>query len=193
MAPPELEPPTAVYDACVLYDSVQRDLLLQLHVEGAVRARWSRRILEEYLEHLTANRPDLGARVHHAPRAMAEAFPGSIIRSYEAFLGRVMLPDPKDDHVVAVALAARASVIVTANIRDFPAAVLAPPDIRTQKPDDFVVTLAGGDIAQVIQAVRTILGRLRRPPLSAEEYLVVLARHDLGQTASRIRDAGISI
>jgi len=148
MAPPELEPPTAVYDACVLYDSVQRDLLLQLHVEGAVRARWSRRILEEYLEHLTANRPDLGARVHHAPRAMAEAFPGSIIQSYEAFLGRVMLPDPKDDHVVAVALAARASVNVTANIRDFPAAVLAPHDIRTQKPDDFVVTLAGGDIAQ---------------------------------------------
>jgi hypothetical protein len=38
---------TVVLDACVLYSSAVRDLLLRLAIEGPLRVRWTETILDE--------------------------------------------------------------------------------------------------------------------------------------------------
>jgi predicted nucleic acid-binding protein len=41
-----------------------------------------------------------------------------------------VLPDPADRHVLAAAIRGRADVIVTMNLKDFPAGTLAPYGIE---------------------------------------------------------------
>lgn len=48
------------------------------------------------------------------------------------------LPDPEDDHVLAAAIAAQASVIVTDNLKDFPMRNLSPHEIEALSADDFI-------------------------------------------------------
>lgn len=42
----------AVYDACVLYPAPLRDLLMHLGLSGLYRARWTKRIHEEWMTSL---------------------------------------------------------------------------------------------------------------------------------------------
>ncbi|MFL6056271.1 MAG: hypothetical protein ACJ72W_25730 [Actinoallomurus sp.] len=48
-----------VYDANVLYGNTVRDLLIRIAQAGMVQAKWTHKILDEMLEHLAANRPDI--------------------------------------------------------------------------------------------------------------------------------------
>lgn len=69
-------PFAAVYDACVLYPSVTRDLLMRTALAGTVRARWSPMILEELPRNLLANRPDITSEQHaRMVDAMSRALP----------------------------------------------------------------------------------------------------------------------
>jgi hypothetical protein len=48
------------------------------------------------------------------------------VSGYEPLIEGLKLPDPDDRHVLAAAVKAGAQVIVTRNLRDFPAADLEP-------------------------------------------------------------------
>lgn len=50
---------TVVYDACVLYPALLRDVLLRIAEAGIVRARCTREILDECIRAIAENRPDL--------------------------------------------------------------------------------------------------------------------------------------
>jgi len=50
---------TVLYDACVLYPAPLRDLLLHLALTDLFRARWTDRILDEWIRSLLQDRPDL--------------------------------------------------------------------------------------------------------------------------------------
>ena len=54
--------PVVVYDACVLYPSTLRDLLIRLAQAGLVQAKWTDAILDETFRGLSRDRPDLDAR-----------------------------------------------------------------------------------------------------------------------------------
>ena len=61
---------------------------------------------------------------------MAAYFPDARVTSYEELIGS-MTNHPKDRHVLAAAVAGRADMLVTENLKDFPpAAVAAPRDHR---------------------------------------------------------------
>lgn len=55
---------------------------------------------------------------------MDRAFPDACIEGWERRVGQVVLPDPDDRHVVAVAIEGDCDCIVTYNRRDFPEACL---------------------------------------------------------------------
>ena len=116
-----MSPTLAVYDACVLYPAPLRDLLVPLATEGLVHARWSDRIHDEWTRNLLANRPDLtAARVRRTRDLMNQHVRDSLVTGYESLIAQLALPDPDDCHVLAAALRARATLIVTFNSADFP-------------------------------------------------------------------------
>lgn len=130
---------TVIYDANVLYPSTLRDVLIRLGQRRVVRARWTEQILDEVFRNLLTNRPDLDPeRLARTRELMNRAIRDVLVTEYENFVDTLDLPDPDDRHVLAAAIKAGASVIVTQNLRDFPEAALAAHDVRAVHPDQFL-------------------------------------------------------
>jgi hypothetical protein len=89
--------------------------------------------------------------------------------------------------VLAAAIRARAQVIVTANLADFPAAVLARWDIDPKSPDDFILDQIHLDRASVFGAVQRIADSWRQPPGTTDDVLVSLERQGLIESVARLR------
>jgi predicted nucleic acid-binding protein len=177
-----------VYDACVLYPAGVRDLLLRLAHAALVRARWTDEILDEVFRNLLADRTDLSpeklARTRHLMRTR---IPDCLVTGYEALVGGLTLPDPQDRHVLAAAIRCGAQVLVTSNLKDFPAAALAPYGIEAKDPDDFVLDLLDLDEVAVADVVRAWVTALKDPPIPLPELLRGLSRRGFVRTAQRLR------
>lgn len=119
---------TVMLDACVLYPAPLRDLLMQLTAADLFRARWSHQIHSEWMRNLLANRPDLKqADLERVRDLMNLHARDSLVSGYETLIELIQnCPDPDDRHVIAAAYHAQADAIVTFNLKDFPAAALAP-------------------------------------------------------------------
>ena len=65
---------------------------------------------------------------------MNAAIPGALIENYEELIEGLKLPDADDRHVLAAAIKAGAETIVTSNLKDFPAGVLATYGIEARVP-----------------------------------------------------------
>lgn len=130
-----------VLDACVLANHGVCDLFLRLAERPRLYSpRWSRRILEETTNtHVQKLRwPEKLAS--HWRSEVVKHFPESLVDE-AACLEPVLANDAKDRHVLACAIRAGASVIVTFNLRDFPPETLAPWDIHAIHPADYLITL----------------------------------------------------
>lgn len=187
---PPASGPTVVYDACVLYPSVLRSALVSLAGAGLFRARWTHRIYEEWIAALLRNRPDLSRERLSATRdAMDRAVPDALVAGWEAFEPALAaaLPDAGDAHVVAAARSCGASLIVTKNLRHFPAAVLGKHGIGAQHPDRFIARLIDLDAHAVCQELCRERERWRRPPATVDEFLDAIERQELPLTAAALR------
>jgi predicted nucleic acid-binding protein len=161
-----------VYDACVLYPAPLRDLLLRLALTDTFRARWTDRIHDEWIRAVLASRSDLNAAQLARTRALMDtAIPDALVTGYDALIEQLTLPDPDDRHVLAAAIRAQASVIVTSNLRDFPSEHLRPHGIEVQHPDAFVAQLLDLSPGSVCTAVRDQRQSLKNPPRSVRELL----------------------
>ena len=177
----------AVYDACVLYPAPLRDLLLHLALTDLFRARWTDRIHEEWIRSVLASRPDLDARQLARTRSLMDlAVPDALVTGYEGLIEQLALPDPDDRHVLAAAIRAQAGVIVTYNLKDFPAEQLVPYGIEVQHPDEFVAHLLDLAPGAVCAAVRDQRQALRNPPRSVRELLDTFLSLGLASTVSAL-------
>lgn len=127
-----------VLDACVLFPSVLRDILLGLAARGLYEPVWSERILGEWLRAIPRLGPEAVAEAMRDAGAMRAAFPRAMQAPQPALESRLVLPDPGDLHVLAVAIASGADAILTFNAGDFPRHVLAAEGIERRDPDGFV-------------------------------------------------------
>ena len=185
---------TALLDANVLYPAGLRDLLLRLADRYLFAPLWSADIHAEWTSNLLADRPDIDSNVLDRTRAVMEQhFPDALVTGYEVLAAELDLPDPDDRHVLAAAINGKADVIVTANLRDFPASQLAPHALAAQHPDTFVADLFEVDSEAVLAAVRGHRSALRNPPRSVGEYLSAVERLGLSTTASLLRTRETSI
>ena len=78
-------------------------------------------------------------------------------------------------------------MIVTRNLRDFPADRLAPHALVAEHPDAFVAGLLESDLEPALAAVRGHGAALRNPSRSVMEHLAVLERLGLPCTVSLLR------
>jgi predicted nucleic acid-binding protein len=177
-----------MYDASVLYPSTLRDLLIRIAQSGLAQAKWTEQILDEMFAALTRNRQDLDpVKLTRTRDLMAKAVRDWKVTGYEPLIDSLKLPDPDDRHVLAAAIRARAQVIVTANLRDFPVEDLRPWDIEPKSPDEFVHDQIGLDRAAVYAAIQQIADSWRNPPGSADDVLDRLERAGLAISVAELR------
>jgi hypothetical protein len=180
---------TVIYDACVLYPAPLRDLLVRLALAGLFRARWTEEIHREWTRSVREDRPDLRPdQLERTRRAMDAAVPDCLVEGYEPLIAGLTLPDADDRHVLAAAIRAGASLIVTFNLADFPRAALAPHGVAARHPDDFVLDLIGLDARRVCEAVERQRAALRRPPKTVGEHLATLEQQGLKRSVARLRE-----
>ena len=140
------QPSIIVLDACVLAGTYRRLVLLALISQGAFQPVVSDRILAEVRRAIPKTLSN-SAMTDAEKRAYAD----DVLDGIEAVIPKfdcpehpgdanLALPDPDDVHVAALALASRASVIVTENMRDFPRKVLEPLGIEAIRTDMFAAT-----------------------------------------------------
>jgi len=133
------EPSIAVFDACILYPFHLRNIVVQAAVDRLVEARWSDEIHDEWIRNLAADAPAIPVeRLRTIRRLMNLALPEATVGGYEAIIPTLNLPDPGDRHVVAAAMAAGASRILTWNLRDFPVDEMKKCGLRPETPDTFL-------------------------------------------------------
>ncbi|MFA7434273.1 MAG: PIN domain-containing protein [Gemmobacter sp.] len=125
----------AVLDACVLFPTVLREILLGVAAEGIYRPLWSGRIIEEWCRATRRIGPEAEARARADAALICARFPEAMLPAAPGVEARLHLPDPDDRHVLAVAVAAGADALVTLNTGDFPLRVLAGEGIVRREPD----------------------------------------------------------
>lgn len=115
----------AIYDANVLYPSTLRDVLIRIAQGGLVQAKWTDQILDETFRNILKNHPDIPPEKLDRVRAlMNAAIRDCLVKGHEPMIDAVELPDPDDRHVLAAAIRAKAQVVVTFNLKDFPTEAL---------------------------------------------------------------------
>lgn len=164
-----------VLDACALYPARLRDTLLRSAERRLYRPQWSADILEELRRNLVENAQVSEFKAQRLLDTMREAFQYAAVDGYQQLIS-AMPTKPEDRHVAAAAVVSHCQVIVTMNLRHFPADALALLGIEPQSPDTFLMHLY--DLhPQVMQSVISDLVKgLTRPPLSAEQVLTQLSK-----------------
>ncbi len=174
---------TAVYDANILYPAPLRDLFIRIAQAGLVQARWTETIHDEWLGSVLKDSPHLSSdRLARTRGLMNEAVRDCLVTGYEGLIPSLALPDPDDRHVLAAAICAGASVIVTRNLKDFPNESIVRYGIEAQSPDDFLLGLIELAPGLVCAAVKRQRESLRNPSKSTAELLATLESQGLIQS-----------
>lgn len=143
----------AVLDANVLFPTILREILADLAAAGLYAPLWSPRILTEWRHAAARLGPDQGAIAGAEIALLRDRFPEAETADDGCAAIDLPFPDPADRHVVETALAGGASLIVTANLRDFPRRLLAGLGLRALHPDAFLLDLLGREPTAVAAAI----------------------------------------
>ena len=178
----------ALLDACVLYSAPLRDLLMSLATARLYRPKWSDQIQDEWIRNVLASRPDLKREQLEWTRSRMEiAVRDSKVTGYEAVVDGLTLPDPNDRHVLAAAITARADVLVTYNLKDFPSDALSAYSIVAQHPDDFLVSVIDTNEARALKVVNKLRQKLKSPPVMVQELFATWEKLKFQKTVERLR------
>ncbi len=156
-----------LFDACVLYPTVLRQILIGVCGAGLARPLWSPRILEEWARAAARLGPGHEEIARAEIAALGAAWPDAPVDAPPEIEASLRLPDPADRHVLAAAIVGAADVLVTANLRDFPRRAMAPHGISAQHPDPWLLSLQEvhpAQVAKVVENVRAEAERLSGQP-----------------------------
>lgn len=149
-------------DACVLYPPIVRGLVLDCAAEGLFRPFWSPRVLDEWRIAVARKQgSDAEAAAMRARDAMTACFGDAEVPAEQVLEEALALPDPADAHVLAAAAAAGADVLLTFNLRDFPARSLASHGMAPRHPDGFLWELHGHAPERLHRLATARLGEVR--------------------------------
>jgi predicted nucleic acid-binding protein len=125
-------------DACVIFPTVLREILLGVAQLGLYEPVWSERILQEWVRATHKLGPLAKIQAEAEARLMQARFPRAMQRAFKEIEAGLLLPDPDDVHVLATAIGGHADALITFNAVDFPRHVLATHGIARRDPDGFL-------------------------------------------------------
>jgi hypothetical protein len=158
----------AVLDACVLYPTVMRNLLLACADAGLYRPHWSDRILEEWAR-AAARAGTMAEAVARGEIAILRRdWSKACVSESPAREAELYLPDANDVHVLASGIEAGCEKIVTMNLKDFPRRELAAHGVQAVHPDEFLLGLFNQSPDQVCDLTIKVHSQAER--LSGQEW-----------------------
>lgn len=134
--------------------------------------RWSDEIIAEMRRALETQIGLAPTKTAYLERELRRHFADCWVAGFEP-LARKMANDPKDRHVLAAAVRAKAQTIVTFNKRHFPPAATLPWGVEAVGPAAFLEELYGDAPSIVMDRIRQQAAGLDR---SLHEQLTVLAK-----------------
>jgi predicted nucleic acid-binding protein len=165
-----------VLDACVLMPASLRDILLRAADADLYKLQWTDNILEEVERNLISKIGLRKGQIQYLLNVMKEEFPEARITHHIPMI-EAMPINPKDRHVLAAAVACKANIIVTQNLKDFPEKLLTPFQVTAQSPDKFLTDLFTSAPDRIAEIVKNQANDLHNPPISISELLATLAQH----------------
>jgi len=149
-------------DACVLYPTVMREVLLGCARLGLYEPRWSIRILEEWARAAAKHGPAEEAWARGEIAGLGAKFPKANVHYDPAQEARFWLPDPADIHVLTAAVAGSCDGILTMNAKDFPRNILSDEMLLRWDPDGFALILLADAPDQVRHVADSVLAEANR-------------------------------
>ena len=149
-------------DACVLYPTVMREVLLAAAKAGLYMPLWSDRILEEWARAAARHDPVQEVQARGEIAMLSATWPKARVVANESLVSRLWLPDPADIHVLASAIAGHADGIVTMNAKDFPRNILAEEGLTRADPDTLLLGFFEAQPEVMRNAAEDVLAEARR-------------------------------
>ncbi len=179
---------TAFFDANVLYPSSLRSFIMYVIKRNLFRAKWSDMVHEEWIRSVLENVPGTTReKLEVTRRKMNEHALDCLATGFEDLIEGIDLPDKNDRHVLAAAIVSKAGVIVTKNLKHFPAKKLEAYGMEAQHPDEFITHLLDLYEDEIVDAAKEHRASMRNPPKSPAEYLEVLERQGLLEAVKILR------
>ncbi|MDJ0638455.1 MAG: PIN domain-containing protein [Paracoccaceae bacterium] len=173
-------------DACVLYPTVLRELVIGLAKTGAFTPLWSERILEEW-RRVARRNGEVDVAIAEGEIALLKAaFPDALVAPGPETEARLTLPDPSDIHVLAAAIDGKADALLTLNVKDFPTNTLSQHAILRRHPDEFLLEAYHGSADTVRQVVDAVLSRAAEHGIDTSNPRALLKRARLPRLAKAL-------
>jgi predicted nucleic acid-binding protein len=166
---------SVLLDACVLFPMYLRDTLLSTAEAGLYIPYWSQKILDEAMSNLVLKGKISAEKAINLEEVIKAAFSEAVVK-VPVELEEAMTNNPKDRHVLAAAVIAKADILVTNNLTDFDAQALALWNIKAQSPDDFLSELFDDYPKEIVKVVRKQSQNYRRRTLTVAELLSLLSK-----------------
>ena len=146
-------------DACIIFPTVMREMLMETAEAGGFSPLWSEKILEEWRH--AAGRADfeVGGIAGVEIALLKATWPKAMVQTTPEAIDALSLPDRNDRHVLAAAIAGEAEFLLTRNLKDFPTKVLARHDIIRREPDGFLLELAQDGTVDMLAIGRKVQAR----------------------------------
>lgn len=176
----------ALLDACVLYPTVLREILIGVAKAGLYQPLWSDRILEEWARATVKLGPGAEVIARGEIAALKAAFPKASVEPPPGLASRLWLPDPNDIHVLAAAITGGADKIITFNAADFPRQTLKEEGLDRMDPDQFLVALQELAPIKITACCEQVRAEAERLSGQAVELRNLLKRAKLPRLGKRL-------
>ena len=180
--------PAVFADTNALVPAALRDILIEMALDDLISLSWSPQVMVE-LRRVLLRRPKAqAARIDSMLAAMTATLSSSNVEPTPRELLGTM-PDPVDIPILLAALAADCSVLLTFNLKDFPASQVRLNSDRLTPihPDAFIVHMLTTHPTAVLAIVQRIIDGLVQHPLSTDAYLTNLSNSGLPNSAALLR------
>ena len=159
---------TCVLDTIVIYPIEIRDILFWFASYDLFTPKWSNHIFSEWED--VMRRKDISEEEIKKRVGKAQlAFPDALVDNYEPLVESLTLPDENDRHVLAAAIKTNANIIVTNNVKDFPAEYLASFGLTVKNADDFITDTIDLNNDVALEAFRMMVMNRTNPDLNEFE------------------------
>jgi len=165
-----------------MYPLNTRDLLLWFAHHDLFKPKWSNHIFSEWEEVMRRKGVDEES-INRRIAAPTQAFPDALVTNYEPIIKSVNLPDKDDCHVLAAAIKANVNVIITENLKDFPASYLAEFSLSAKNADDFATDIIDLNQEVALEAFFNMTANRTKPQLDHFQMLDSLRKSGLNDTA----------